>query len=974
MSNWLVTRKNQLADLESQVNQLKIIAKELPEIDNFPLLLLELIRGTQGPESVDMDEATFNKLSEAVLKLIDFDENPLTGELGFLSYRFSELQEQKPSYNWKIIERQFDRQGNLGTTKVAYQLVAGIQAAMSINTFPELPPAILLRPSDTAHLSLVFEGRAMLTSGASVSNGFIKFGLNAGASKTGKLSYFFGQRSDSFVADALAENLSNLVPPFDLNNLHEKLVSNSNLRGLKLSTKSNLNFGGELGFAVGPGFKLTDSGSVTAQVDYSFKFSAKESGEFDYLITLDKADPSCLSVSIKRSDQSIKEDSKTLSVGIDMTGWAEKTYPKVRKHLTEADEFFDQLVDGYLPGQKEIQSKLRNALNDALVGSEYASAIKTALGFSQEHDIKNIIEEKILPKLESSSSIWASNVNEAASGAVSEMLSRVDLEEELEKTLQSKFQEMLSKHLEEIQGGLVEKIKKFIGSKKENPKWEKAVITVNEIGSNVQKSIEGLDNRITEIIDPIREELNRIQRRLAMFAVPFEDASKAKVLLGFESYRREEVGKSLDIEFVIDPQHDDANDILQMLINGDIGSQLKNDHSEAIKFTRGTFERYKQLVKKQGFNIVLFNIGFSGSTNVKIDSRIRVDAQGNIALVTSQELERLYNRENNTRRLRMVNSHEVGTSGLSKDMTVNFAIIMEHSKLNRSNLTQFLKPFEDLAMLPAGSTSRAANKLPGDGIQGNIELSLPFNGNQLDILFSQSEETVLREGARVYAELVQSYPVGVPLRNDLPIFLDMIKGDWGLQNIDIGTAIVLMHGKNLSAANSAIERAEESRKSTLTSVYDWLDYRHASLIGRPPERRDVGGEGSNPGEYLIEIPGQPGLHDALLAMKEIRSTTLDFSYPELSASERRNIENQLINDIYSKQEFIEKGLSRWHYFGLDADWWLLNKQEPRLFTMALFTLLARLSAAKPSTIELSPLVGALTLSSATGTSKRHPIL
>jgi hypothetical protein len=103
----------------------------------------------------------------------------------------------------------------------------------------------------------------------------------------------------------------------------------------------------------------------------------------------------------------------------------------------------------------------------------------------------------------------------------------------------------------------------------------------------------------------------------------------------------------------------------------------------------------------------------------------------------------------------------------------------------------------------------------------------------------------------------------------------------------------------------------------------------------------------------------------LHAIASIRRRQLD--------SEDINNDTQLLDALNESQMAMNLALKNWHSHGQDsANWWLYQEREPRLLSMALFLLLARLSQSN-SSAALPTLSASMTFTNANNDRERIPL-
>lgn len=972
--NWLVSTINEQINFSPEIELLVALQK----LRSKGISLRDVLSGllsSSGEISLDayqeLSEAEKEEIKTLLSTLPDLlkatfghDLNDYPEELKFLGQTFAGLADAPTSCSWRLFNRTHDGEPRAIDGRL-FKLAGGASSGIRIQANPPLPEGIpdsILEPST---LSLTFQGAIHADAELVDRNTSVSLKLGTKLSAEAELQYYFGHSSDTVVANALLTSLRHLKSPFDVKEIYSEIQDGKHLNAIRLTAQGSMGFAGQIGFA--NAFSIDKGGEVTAGVDAHVGFELSEAGRFDYLITkAEGADH--LYVRVSRARTGISQLSESLSVGIDMSQWAERVYPEIRNHLSAASSLLDEAKE-FLPGAKALQESLEKALNVAIDESSLKDEIKRALGFTTGERIDTIIANKLLPQLETTTSIWQENTTNAARTVTAELFDRIDLGTEVENRLQKKLEKQLKSAFDDLH----EKLKQEVSALIDRLPADKLEQMVKDLGADVIMRIENADDRIAELALLVREQLDIVQQRLARLKQPFEDASKAKILFKYEALRRDEDARSLDIQFTLDPMHPDAQEALNEIISGKLGPYLAKKRTHAILNVSGNYKRYKEIVESKRFNVVLFGLGFNSTTESSIRSIFSVDPQGNIQAISSQEWEKRYGRSVDIRRLTFANAREINASREFQDITVNFGLSMEDKELEAEELVAFLLPFEQLGLLRTGVTARAIGHI-GTSRPGHVELGLALTTEQLDRMIHKAEasdgDAVLQIGAEIFEQLVARQLPNITFRDLLP---DLLKDISDETNSDLSTISRAIQGwssevkqKATSVSTRTGDNGVESFR--LQELITWLDARHTALVGTKSYCGSWSSDDSTlPGrdECSALVEARPGMVQFLHAIASIRRRQLD--------SEEINNDTQLLDALNQSQMAMNLALKNWHSHGQDsANWWLYQEREPRLFSMALFLLLARLSQSN-SSAALPTLSASITFTNANNDRERIPL-
>jgi hypothetical protein len=971
---WLLSTINEQIDFSPEIELLVALKK----LRNRGISLRDVLSGLFRADG-DLSFAGYPELSKQEQKEIEsllsslpdllkaafgHDLNDYPEELQFLGQSFAGLSDGQTGFSWQLFNRTHTGERK-AIDGLLFKLAGGASSGIRIQANPTLPegiPSSILEPST---LSLAFQGAMHADAEVEGRGSSMSLRLGSKISAEAELQYYFGHSSDTIVANALLTSLRHLKSPFDITDIYSEIQDGKHLNAIRLTAQASMGFEGQIGFA--NAVATGKGGEISAGIDAHVGFTLSESGRFDYLIT--KAEGlDHLFVRVTRAHSGISQVTESLDIVIDMTHWAKRVYPEIRDHLSACGDLLEE-AKTLLPGSETIQNTLKEALQTAIKESNLKDEIKGALGSSSGERIDTIISNKLLPQLEATTAIWQENTLTAARSVVAELFDSVDLSTDIENKLQLKLEKKLKSAFDDLHAGL----KQEAGAIIDRLPTEELEKKLQAIGAGIDARIRQAADKTAELTRVMREQLDIIQQRLARLKKPFEDASKAKILFKHEALRREEDGRNLDIQFTLNPRHADAQEVLTEILSARLGPYLVNKRSEAILNISGNYNRYKEIVESKRFNVVLFGLGFNSSTETRIRSIFTVDPQGNIQAITGQEWEKRYGRSVDIRRLTFANAREINASRNFQDITVNFGLSMEDKELQAEELVSYLLPFEQLGLLRTGVTARAVGYI-GTSRAGHVELGLALTTEQLDRMILKAEandgDEVLRIGAEIFEQLVTRQPPNITFRDLLPGLLDALSNE---THSELGTVSQAIQGwsvelKQKAMNLSALSAGNGVESLRLEELITWLDARHTALVGT----KSYCGSWSNddttlPGrvECSALVEARPGMVQFLKAIAGIRRQKL--------AIEDIENDTQLLDALNQRQMAMNLALKNWHSHGQDtANWWLYQEREPRLFSMALFLLLARLSQNNSSTA-LPTLSASITFTQSNNARERIPL-
>jgi hypothetical protein len=867
-------------------------------------------------------------------------------EFRFLTRTFNELRQEHPDSGPEVVWPIIDRSESLeGEPAGGLKLVLGGKASASlhIQALAPLPKGVEQAPDLPSGLRLSAAGSLAIQGEGALNAAPVSISMESGAEGSASLEFHFRHEGSLRVAQALAANLAQLGSPFSVKALQRMLLQ-QDLAAVTLDTQHKLRFGGSIGFA--DAFQLASG--IPGTVEASFGFHMTESGDFSYLAKATE-DGKGISIRLRRKAKDSDEYRQSLAVGLDLTGWAEKVYPLLKGKLGEAGVLIGK-IESFLPGGEDFNQALGTALTEALAGSPYEQPLHTLLGADDDKTLSAMVEEELLSRLDSAAEIWGGRAEETARDLAEELARRLRLSDDLKSGFIEKAGEGLQDGLQRLHEGLREKLKELVRGNGFKP----LANTLNGLGHGIKETITGINNRLEAVTGPVLKELEKLRRKIAELERNYLIAADAKIQLKFNALSREENAEALDLEFIIDPDTEGAQEALDRLLTGDIQQLMHTQPGAAVTAIKGRYARYADLDTEQGFNAVLLGFGFSGATLMDIDNSMVVDAQGNIQVLSRLEWIRQYKHRDEERQLNIVDAFELATAGRTRSINLSINLSLNDEKLRPKEAKRFFESAELAGLLPAGASRRAMEMVDADTLRaGRLDIGMSLTKPQLLRLLqlenrdaSNTEPSafdtgmILSNAAANIARIVQQQPHDKVQLKRLKGLREELAGF----DIDLGDNLAQMISRTtrrkVKRASGYLEGVAGLSTIEAENDLSWVLARRIAVTGCHGE--------------CIPRDGreQDGLADALRTMREIY----------LSGE----WEIELYRD---KQRAIGEAFKIWSYWGHEWKWWLFNSDRIRPLTLALFKTIADLAQPHDAAEDLL-LHATLTLKETNGKKKR----
>lgn len=923
-------------------------------IEDTPEVLRRLIAGRDDREMegllhrLDIDARELRWLIERFLKAQLSRHIP--DEIETLALKFGELKQTGDTdpYRWPLIDSGFSPSSSaLPDLSLVLTAQGQLQAHLELKASPPPPPAesedhrlpsgVLANPYRPAILRIALSGEATLQGALQSSGTSANISLGASGQGDAAMEFYFAHALSRRVGGALVVDLKALTSHPNITRISslQQLLA-GHLQALRVEANHQLRFDGKLGFNL----PLGASGAlVSANLEPSFRFDLTESGRFEYIVS--RADDGVtLAVQIRRVTASVREWERALEAKVDMSRWASDAFPVIRDYLGRAADVVEQ-IQGFLPGEHFFQEHIKNALTKAIAHSPYKTDLLSVLGFEPGADLTQVIEQKLLPRVTTVANGWGEELREEATALAWELIDRlpINLSQEGRKALQSTLDSELKRELERLRERLEGRLDELI----RGHQLQDLTAALASMGHQVSAA----DTSLQRLLEPVRQTLQQAQQKLAEVAPYFEQAASAKVSAKFKALSREENSQGLDLTLQIDPRDEArAQRALDQLISGRLDqviADLNSSDSESVRITGGKFERYQRLMDESGFEIVLFGFGFSSGITSDAQTRIIIDPQGDIQVISTLEWEKRYGnqRRQESRSLSIVNAYSLAVAKKSRSATLGISLQVTDQELHPKEVAPFLGSAEEIGLLPPGTRERgvaALERVTSGQLMLSMTLTQPqllrmlqLDSDQIDSDQIDSDQIdsdrLLRIAAPRMIDVARAAPNGKRFIEQLSKVRDYIddpsfKISIGDRPEDLIIDLTPQFDQRARRWIGDVDGDGDGYQGNIPDalrVLDWAQARRRAVIGCRQECVER------------EENQQLGLLDTLEALREIYLANPD----------------QGVSYYNEQQKAVGRGVENWFHWpqeqGESLMWWLLGREEIRPLNLALFDVLRTLA-------------------------------
>jgi hypothetical protein len=548
---------------------------------------------------------------------------------------------------------------------------------------------------------------------------------SANASVDVSLDYFYKPADPNAIyAIAVADRILHLPDPFDYDSVWTAFQGNRGLEGIvyvfrnKADAKANL--------------VLSASGNLLDDVLADVKLTIGASASIDNSYTMSlRAVAAPQGAAGKRIEIVLgrtTESSAGINLGVEVKLDASKLIGRVREVLNKAvaksDEVLGTITPYLTPGTwlreqagteltalagKLIKDPALTGLRDALVDD-----IKSVLaeGTPDETAIASWLSDKLTDAIDNG----AKEFTDKGEGLIDKLLARISgalpLPADLQATFAGKAKGELAPLVDKVSKALKDELGKFIALP--DKEIRKALKKVNIEVSGKLDSIDKAFEPLRKLID----EYNRVLKLAKDFA---NDSARAKISA---SLKLEELWKWGAEEKIVGTfTGTEAADTFERLVTGNVddlrGVLLRDRPTPGFELntTASSSKRSAGRTSKQGFELVLFGFGESGSVLLDGNADILIDGDGNVQVDAKGELKKRFKTSTEEREVSFVDTFSLkltkaadGTPLATRTIDVGVSIAHVDKELKLKELTGFIDSLAKAGLVATDTSATAATQ------------------------------------------------------------------------------------------------------------------------------------------------------------------------------------------------------------------------------------------------------------------------
>lgn len=552
------------------------------------------------------------------------------------------------------------------------------------------------------------------------------------------MSWYFANSEKLLFATALAKNIGNMQhSPFDLEAMAKQLsqTEKNALVCLAVSIDGNQSFSGGIKVSKQA---LAGVSSVNAAVSAAFNFRVKHGGGCEYTLHND-GNPGPV-LSIRRNRTNGMMHSGNLTVDCDFTPLYSKFRSLALDKLSELSQVIEQL-DDILPRDNELQLLISNKLETEIESADARALIKAAIGFDADHTASELLADRIMAEVETTTGRWSIDVNAAAIRVADEVLNKLNLKGNAASSLRTMALEQATKIIEHENSRLLMKMQEMLSS----TKWDAFAKNINKVGQPIGIIVDVAQTQVNNVIGPIQNVLSIYQIRVKKIRTALEKAAEAKLQAKWSYEHSESDGTALEMQVRFKEINDTSKALYQQMLCGSLDSLINifrnNQTNDSVEFMGGELERIINLDHSSAFEVNLFGVDLSTNRSLDVDVSYTVNSDGNIRAISKAEITAEKRAWKEGRQLKFVDVFELAVAEKSRSLNINLTLSQNDSDVSKSDVEGFFKSLEEGRLLASGTTKKAIARLadieaqtPGAEIKGKLEMSFSIEDPAIETL------------------------------------------------------------------------------------------------------------------------------------------------------------------------------------------------------------------------------------------------
>ena len=580
--------------------------------------------------------------------------------------------------------------------------------AVSVQGFSSLPGS-QIRDSSIVRIGL--RGDLTGEAAAGMSRAAVMLKLDTGIRFQHAINYYLAGHHESSLAQEAMRGIGLISRHrhLSLNSLIS-MLSNAGNRFVAVEVISNQEWrlSGEVKLA-----REFRSGSYTSlDAGIGIDYTRIERGQFHYSMSLDPDNSRRLLVCIRKLRSKETITGETFAAEFDLSGIADKIYPRIQDHLGRADKMLVKLLD-LLPLASSRRRLLTTRIDRVLSRFPHNGELLAILGIAPGMTPQQRISGRLCDFIENTPSFWIDKSHAAAKQVLEEVsarLAELGLSTRVNNKLSAALQYPLQKALSTIDKEFRRQVQHKLSNRAGRGELLEALHVLNDVGKRLNTVTEISASTVNTISKQIRAHVGRYQKFVAGFCEHLNSAETSRISLRASSEVKQLSSAEAVIRLSFNPDTPRAGEYLHKLLLSDVEEVFRiacnKDPLQPVMEVDASLARYARFTQNKTTDIILFGFETGSSSILDIDTSFVENADGNLTIIGKMSYEEVSKSLFDQRQFNIINLHQLSNAMQTGSATLSFSASKSGDGVDEDAIREFIRDVVRLEMVDASDFAR----------------------------------------------------------------------------------------------------------------------------------------------------------------------------------------------------------------------------------------------------------------------------
>ncbi len=589
---------------------------------------------------------------------------------------------------------------DLPTSRIDLLISTSADFAISVQGYSSLPGGDE-RSSNTVRVGLRGDLAGEVSAG--MSHAAVMLKLGAGNRYQHAINYYLTGNLENPLAQEAMRGLGLISshPDLSISSLITMLSNPGNrFAAVEVISSQEWRLAGEIKLA--REFRVGSYTSLDAGV--GIDYTQIERGEFHYSMSLDPDDSRRLLVSIRKLRSNETITGETFGAEFDLSGIADKIYPRIRDHLGRAEKMLVKLLD-LLPMESSRRRLLATHIDNAISRFAHNGELLAVLGVDPGMTLQQRISSRLCDFIENTPSFWSDKTHAATKQVLEEVsarLAEMGLTTKVNNKLAEALQSPLQKAFSKIDKVFRQRVQQKLSVRAEKGELLKALHVLNDVGKRVKTVTEISDSTVNNISKQIRTHVGRYQKFVAGFCEHLNSAESRRISLRASSEVKQLSSAEAEIRLSFNPDTPRAGEYLHKLLLSDVEEVFRiarnKDPLDPVMEIDASLARYERFTQRKTTDIILFGFEIGSTSILDVDTRFVESRDGNLTIIGKMSYEEVSKSLFDKRQFNIVNLHQLSNAMETGSATLSFSASKSGDGVDEDAIREFISDVVRLEM------------------------------------------------------------------------------------------------------------------------------------------------------------------------------------------------------------------------------------------------------------------------------------